>query len=147
MSKVIYKYILDVDDGINEISLPKGSEVVGCIFQEDIDKASIYVLHDSKPILCDIEKRLFKIYATGETIDSNIEEYVGKFEVGKLVFHILELSKRIDEEIKINNGDIRDIDLAMIATLTNDKARIEEWAKSNVPYAISGIDSYSTKNE
>lgn len=41
--------------------------------------------------------------------------------------------------------DIRDIDLAMIATLTNDKALIEEWAKSNVPYAISGIDSYSTK--
>lgn len=41
--------------------------------------------------------------------------------------------------------DIRDIDLAMIATLTNDKALIEEWAKSNVPYTISGIDSYSTK--
>lgn len=107
MNKVIYKYILDIDDGINEISLPKGSEVVGCIFQEDIDKASIYVLRDSKPILCDIEKRLFKIYATGETIDSNIREYVGKFEVGKLVFHILELSKRIDEENKIYNGDNR----------------------------------------
>lgn len=41
--------------------------------------------------------------------------------------------------------DIRDIDLAMIATLTNDKALIEEWAKSNVPYSISGIDSYTTK--
>lgn len=107
MSKVIYKYILDVNYGINEISLPKGSEVVGCIFQEYINKASIYVLHDSKPILCDMEKRLFKVYATGEVIVDEIVEYVGMFEVGKLVFHILELCKRIDEENKLYNGDNR----------------------------------------
>jgi hypothetical protein len=41
--------------------------------------------------------------------------------------------------------DIRDIDLAMLATITNDKQIIEDWAKSNVPYSISGIDSYTTK--
>ena len=119
MSKVIYKYILDNNNGVNEIMLPKGSEVVGCIFQENINKASIYVLQDNKPILCNVEQRLFKIYTTGEVIVENIKEYIGKFEVGKLVFHIVELNKGVVKSDKNEDSETSSIDTDKLYVVLN----------------------------
>ena len=46
-----------------------------------------------------------------------------------------------------NSRDIRDIDMAFIATTNPSVALLNKWALSNVPHSVSGIDPYISKIE
>lgn len=120
--------------------------------------------------LCGAQSNLTSIYATAAASGMSSDEYENRarnaagreiinaanwltnyifpdnFDINEIFINVgivVPTGKWIDKNGELR--DIRDIDLAMIATITNDKQIIEDWAKSNVPFVISGIDSYTTK--
>jgi hypothetical protein len=92
MKKVVYKYSLDVKDGLQEILLPIGSEILTIQMQGEI--LCMWALVNNDPFIKK-EKRHIEIFATGQEISYVMGQdwiYRSTFQTrgGSLVFHAFE---------------------------------------------------------
>jgi len=91
--KAIFKYKISFED-INNISMPKGSEVLTVQIDEKTNSPCIWALVDT-----DVQEtvvRLFALYGTGHPLmEHSDQKYIGTFQYqnGDFVGHIFELTE------------------------------------------------------
>jgi hypothetical protein len=92
MKKFVFKYSLDVKDGIQEIIMPIGSEILTVQMQGEI--LCMWTLVNTDP-LTEKRKRHIEIFAEGDEISYVMGQdwiYISTFQTrgGSLVFHAFE---------------------------------------------------------
>jgi hypothetical protein len=89
MRKSVWKYPFDITKNPNTFNMPRNAEILCIKVQNDIP--TIWALVDSDDDMA-TEDRVFEIFGTGWDINGDeINEYIGTFFNGPLVFHVFEL--------------------------------------------------------
>ena len=88
--KTIYKYPIRMARGVQEIELPKGSDVVNFVIK--IDGMFLYAIVD--PMEEEQEIRKFVVYGTGWDINYSNYKYIGAVLLTEYeIYHLLEITE------------------------------------------------------
>ena len=91
MSKVIWKYSLDVTDGEQDIVIPQTAQVAHARMSPEIKAIDIWFIHS--PYHAIPFPRKFRVVGTGHPIRDK-EEHVITCDDGVFMWHIVEVVKR-----------------------------------------------------